>query len=256
MFSIPDIFQRQQDLFLFIPQTVTIIGLGGVGSWLALDLALLGVRTLTLVDNDLLEPHNLNRTPYTQAQARFKQPKVLAITTLIRERRHGITTVIPYGTTIQQCQGMIDWPQQEYVFDCTDTMATKETIFDLVVPGRYLKLGYDGPSLQFDATRVMPWGDPLGGYRTVPSFLCPPQFLACVATAAVAFGLDFSAHPVSYDHLQNLIAPILGVSPNIRFELETIEELDEIEVSLVEDEKGLGYEYPIYEPDTVVYVIN
>ena len=40
---------------------VAIIGLGGIGSWVAYGLVLAGVKKLTLVDNDVVELANLNR---------------------------------------------------------------------------------------------------------------------------------------------------------------------------------------------------
>lgn len=40
---------------------VAVVGVGGLGSAIALGLARLGVRTFTLVDHDRAEPHNLNR---------------------------------------------------------------------------------------------------------------------------------------------------------------------------------------------------
>jgi tRNA A37 threonylcarbamoyladenosine dehydratase len=40
---------------------VTIIGLGGIGSWIAYNLVQLGVNKLTLMDNDTVELSNLNR---------------------------------------------------------------------------------------------------------------------------------------------------------------------------------------------------
>lgn len=40
---------------------VTIIGVGGTGTWMAQSLAMIGVGTLTLVDADVVEPSNLSR---------------------------------------------------------------------------------------------------------------------------------------------------------------------------------------------------
>lgn len=39
-----------------------IIGVGGVGSWVALLLGQLGIKYFTLLDDDIVKPHNLNRS--------------------------------------------------------------------------------------------------------------------------------------------------------------------------------------------------
>ena len=49
-----DIYNRQQSLNLQIPESVSVIGVGGVGSWVALNLALVGVKKLILYDPDII----------------------------------------------------------------------------------------------------------------------------------------------------------------------------------------------------------
>ncbi len=49
---INDIYQRQKDLlkaFKFYEKSALIIGAGGIGSWIALNLALIGVGTLIFI---------------------------------------------------------------------------------------------------------------------------------------------------------------------------------------------------------------
>lgn len=41
--------------------TVILVGAGGVGSWIAIGLAQIGVKTIVLVDGDIVKEHNLNR---------------------------------------------------------------------------------------------------------------------------------------------------------------------------------------------------
>lgn len=43
-----------------------IIGTGGVGSWVASLLAQMGVKNFTLFDDDVVKPHNLNRSLFTK----------------------------------------------------------------------------------------------------------------------------------------------------------------------------------------------
>jgi len=63
---------------------VTIIGLGGLGSISALYLALAGIGTLTLVDQDTVEMNNLHRQVlYSLSDLRY--PKVEAAERRIKE---------------------------------------------------------------------------------------------------------------------------------------------------------------------------
>ena len=63
---------------------VAVFGLGGVGSWCAEALARAGVGTLTLVDDDMVSPTNINR----QSQATYSsigQPKAIAMSVRLRD---------------------------------------------------------------------------------------------------------------------------------------------------------------------------
>jgi molybdopterin-synthase adenylyltransferase len=56
---------------------VVVIGLGGLGSWVCLQLAMAGVRRLTLIDHDSVDQSNLTRQPiYTLSHLGL--PKVVA----------------------------------------------------------------------------------------------------------------------------------------------------------------------------------
>lgn len=55
----------------------TIIGLGGIGSFAAVSLAKLGLPTITAIDFDTVEPHNVPNQFFTTAQVGL--PKALAI---------------------------------------------------------------------------------------------------------------------------------------------------------------------------------
>lgn len=56
---------------------VTVIGLGGIGSFAAVSLAKLGVQQITAIDFDTVEPHNTPNQFYTSDQVGL--PKALAI---------------------------------------------------------------------------------------------------------------------------------------------------------------------------------
>jgi len=75
----PD-FRRQQDLL--VPEEFTlpvrIIGVGGIGSWVALCISKMGCLNPTLVDSDHAEPHNIPNQFY-RVEGDIGRPKVEAL---------------------------------------------------------------------------------------------------------------------------------------------------------------------------------
>ena len=65
--------------------SVLILGAGGVGSWLAHALALMGVRQIVVVDPDVVEPANLTRQLYTADAVGTR--KIEALGASLREHR-------------------------------------------------------------------------------------------------------------------------------------------------------------------------
>lgn len=181
--TLSDIYKRQCMIDDLSTNSAMVIGIGGVGSWLALDLALIGVGTLVIVDPDTIEASNLNRTMFMIKQVGLK--KVDAITSLISERRPDtiVLTVDDYFDIALLKKYKVD-----YVFDATDSLATRKLIdsyykanADIENPP-YCKCGYDGflgtiSVNDFDSGR---WGDD-GSYTAVPSFVGTPQVLSALA---------------------------------------------------------------------------
>lgn len=58
------IYIRQESMNLDIPNEIHILGVGGVGTWVAYNAALMGVPLIHLYDGDTLADHNRNRLPY------------------------------------------------------------------------------------------------------------------------------------------------------------------------------------------------
>lgn len=63
---------------------VAVFGLGGVGSWCAEALARAGVGRMTLVDDDLVSPTNINRQSEA-THSTIGQPKAIAMTVRLRD---------------------------------------------------------------------------------------------------------------------------------------------------------------------------
>lgn len=162
-------YSRQESLNLYIPQHVTVVGCGGIGSWVALDFALLGVPSLTLIDADRVEESNLNRTPFKESH--IGKPKAQALAELVLERR--------FKTNLEVvCSRYTGGRLKDVIFDCRDNTSP-------LIEGA-TKLGYDGLSLTIDPNGGANTWNAGRGYQTVPSFVGTPQLIASLVVSAVA----------------------------------------------------------------------
>jgi len=104
-------------------QRVTIIGAGGIGSWVTVALAKLGVRHLRVVDPDYVESHNLSTTPYRQIDVGKK--KVHALQSLLDEFKRTMVAV-PH----RYAGGQL--PQTDVLISAVDSMAARRLLFKVV----------------------------------------------------------------------------------------------------------------------------
>lgn len=126
---IPDAqLARQVPLRLIIPRSVAIVGVGGVGSWIAMFLALAGVRSLWLWDNDTVSETNLNRLPVGPTYIDIN--KAVAMTRIIVELTPRCDVVaIPQEWTPSDANDiMIPLPQ--WIVAATDTHRSRRAIYD------------------------------------------------------------------------------------------------------------------------------
>jgi hypothetical protein len=178
---------RQESLPLLSYDIAIVIGIGGIGSWVAFNMALTGkVNTMILIDGDIVEETNLNRTPYRVADIGCR--KVDAMKFLILERR--AINVITYDEKTssymkeviqEQCmtsfryKNKYEMQESAVIVDCRDDAISD--FYDF--PAKYYKLGYDGLEITLDGNpKDTPiWGR-ANGYRVTPSFICPSQLAA------------------------------------------------------------------------------
>lgn len=157
--------------------TVIVVGLGGIGNWVALDLALVGIKQIILIDPDKIELTNLNRTVFKMNQV--GEFKTKAMRDLILERRPD-TIIMTHEEYLTDRH--VEMYKGSYMFDCTDTLGVREFIQPLrenLVD--YIKLGYDGfeGTVTHDDFKSGGWGEEENNsYRNVPSFFGTPQVLA------------------------------------------------------------------------------
>lgn len=176
--ELKEINDRQKEL---IPEldndTAIIIGVGGIGSWVALDLALVGYKTIFLFDPDTIESSNLNRTPFKYTDV--DKYKVDAIEELILERRPDVIIIKNYEYITSQ--NIEDISSKADVFDCSDNLNQRD-LFKKKIVANYIKFGYDGfgMTLIINDFKSGAWGTDQNSYRFIPSFFGAPQIISAI----------------------------------------------------------------------------
>lgn len=176
--DITGLFSRQSTIQgLRIPESVAVIGVGGVGSWTALFFALVGVKRVVMVDFDVVEEHNLNRTIFRQED--IGANKADALVAMISERR---PDCLPLAIK-KRVEGMTR-EEVAFVRECEYIIDGRDTTAPLVFPSEKspIKGGYNGTSvtMHLNESNEAVWGRTGGQvtYSTIPSYLVPPVFIA------------------------------------------------------------------------------
>lgn len=117
-------YNRQESLNLKIPQVAVVVGCGGIGSWTALFLALAGVKVMYLFDPDVVEEHNLNRTPFKIEQ--LGKNKAEAVRELIKERDSEIDVF--YFPISFDSLFLTEEEKVDCVIDCSDDYETQKML--------------------------------------------------------------------------------------------------------------------------------
>lgn len=181
------LYSRQSTLSLLNYEYAIVIGLGGIGNWVALDLALSGqVRNLLLIDPDTVEEHNLNRTIFKYSD--IGQYKVDAVKFQILERRSNcyIETYKELATPelMAKLADKVILDKSVYDHKCL-IMDCRDDIYDdlLDFNCKVYKVGYDGTSMSIDGnprlTKVFTQRG--GSYSVVPSYIGSSQMVAVMA---------------------------------------------------------------------------
>jgi molybdopterin/thiamine biosynthesis adenylyltransferase len=109
--------------------SIAIVGLGGIGSFVAEQLAHLGVRKLLLLDPDVLEETNLNRVVGATRQ-RIGHPKVEIAAELIRRTNPEINVTAINGNVIMSNDAR-RLLSSDFLFCCTDSHGSRAVINQL-----------------------------------------------------------------------------------------------------------------------------
>lgn len=108
---------------------VGVVGAGGIGSLVAQSLVYLGVRTFTLIDDDKVEPTNLNRLVGANPWD-ISTPKVAILGRLIQAVRP-TATVHPLLCSVRDAKATLALKDVDIIFGCTDTDSSRLILNDL-----------------------------------------------------------------------------------------------------------------------------
>jgi len=174
-------YNRQQNIELKIPETVSIVGCGGVGAWVAIFLALSGIRHFKLFDSDVLEIHNLNRLPFTQSNV-GQLKKTILKNFLTSIRKNCFVEEYPHidELSVNLLSG--------YVVDCTDAPKIQQTIYSFCLGNKlpYYRVGCDSNHITILTSLKELWGkDDESGYEIIPNYVVPPVLSAIITVHAI-----------------------------------------------------------------------
>lgn len=105
---------------------IVLVGAGGIGGWVGMQLAKMGVRKFTIWDDDLVARHNLSNTPYRE-QDRQKS-KAHALARFMKAMNKEVQVkVVPKKYTGQKLG------KPDVLISAVDSMAARKLLFDKAV---------------------------------------------------------------------------------------------------------------------------
>lgn len=179
--------ERQAALKLQVPESVAVIGCGGVGSWTAYFLALAGVKNLWIFDIKDIAENNLNRIPVPISAIGKKKP--LAMKELIESIRPDCN-VIPMGHFSPEiAEGVKLHEEVTWIVVTTDTLASRKMVSKWAKDHyiQYIEAAAEG-EMGTCTGEPGEWSTPeesLPGYQSVPVWVGPCIFSAGVAVAHI-----------------------------------------------------------------------
>lgn len=114
----------------FTHSQVVIVGAGGVGSWVALLLAQMGVRRFVIIDDDVVKPHNLNRSVFTKGEVGTHKAHAIAkMLSAKKQNYYEITSILKKIDSAQvlsvDLEGVLD--PQTVLINCADYPSVSHT---------------------------------------------------------------------------------------------------------------------------------
>lgn len=109
---------------------VAIVGVGGVGSWVVHMLAQFGIQHLTLLDDDIVKPHNMNRSLFQSDDVGMH--KTQALERMLEAKKSDYYTITSVHEKLHSPQQLIQNLQQSLkqktvIINCADFPSVAQT---------------------------------------------------------------------------------------------------------------------------------
>ena len=205
------LYSRQSTLNLKKYSIVIVVGVGGIGNWVSLDLALSGcVDRLIVIDPDIVEESNLNRTFFDYSDIGCYKVDCISKHITLRRPSQNIYICREYmsDTLAQRIIEKYIGDNSYYhdkiaIIDCRDDVYEDCYQFNC----KLYKVGYDGMSISIDGnprlTKV--FGQRGGSYSVVPSYIGSAQLAAILVCNDLLYPKYYSTHTsfecVSLSHI-------------------------------------------------------
>lgn len=174
-----NLYVRQQTLKLNNNMSITIVGCGGVGYWVAKFAAMSGIEQIYLYDHDTIEEHNLNRLdlPMT-AIGKNKAAIVKGMINFLRPE------ALVYSFPFKFKRDL--FKKTDWIIDCTDRSDVQEANQEIAKEFgvKYMKVGYNGEHITLSDV-VAEWGESTNGYTIIPSWVVPASVVAALAVGKI-----------------------------------------------------------------------
>jgi molybdopterin/thiamine biosynthesis adenylyltransferase len=98
----------------------TVVGVGGIGSWIAMKLVMMGVEKIYLYDYDIVDEHNRNRSVFRNSDV--GKPKVMRFAEFCRELNEDVT-ILPSNVKVQSINELPK--DSDVLFSAVDNAETR-----------------------------------------------------------------------------------------------------------------------------------
>lgn len=173
------LYDRQETLSLNKDISISVIGCGGVGYWVAKFAAMSGIENIYLYDFDVIEEHNLNRLDLPiSAVGKNKASVVKNMINFLRPNANVFAIPFKFKKEL--------FRQTDWIIDCTDKSEVQMLNQGIAnqFGVKYMKVGYNGEHITLSDV-VAEWGESTNGYTIVPSWVVPASIVAALAVGKI-----------------------------------------------------------------------
>ena len=189
------ILDRQTRVGLDVPSEVILVGAGGVGWHVGMQLALIGVPKIHLIDPDQIERSNLTRIPVAAGEVASGKAELLRSSMVSSTWRGQLANMAPHMFITNRHRGSfrlwttdfahLDFDRGAVVIDTTDRIPVQQDIYDWAQRKgiRYVRAGYDGGwHVTVSSRRSPDWEVPgVGDGYPTPAWIGGAQIAASLA---------------------------------------------------------------------------